>query len=88
MARYVHKVSGARVQVRDDKVMDSSWDPYDGSTSNQGAEGYEAMKVADLKAEIERRNEGREDADLLTADGKKADLVAVLQADDANRTEQ
>ncbi len=26
MARYTHKVSGARVQVRDDKVMDSSWE--------------------------------------------------------------
>jgi len=26
MARYTHKVSGARVEVRDDKVMDSSWD--------------------------------------------------------------
>lgn len=27
MARYTHKVSGARVEVRDDKVMDSSWEP-------------------------------------------------------------
>jgi hypothetical protein len=26
MARYTHKVSGARVEVRDDKVMDSSWE--------------------------------------------------------------
>jgi hypothetical protein len=27
MARYRHKVTGAYVQVRDDKVMDSSWEP-------------------------------------------------------------
>jgi hypothetical protein len=26
MARYTHKVSGARVEVRDNKVMDSSWE--------------------------------------------------------------
>lgn len=26
MARYVHRASGARVSVRDDKVMDSSWE--------------------------------------------------------------
>lgn len=26
MARYTHKVTGARVEVRDDKVMDSSWE--------------------------------------------------------------
>jgi len=29
MARYTHKVSGARVEVRDDKVMDSSWEKAD-----------------------------------------------------------
>lgn len=27
MARYRHKVTGARVEVRDDKFMDSSWEP-------------------------------------------------------------
>lgn len=86
MARYIHKVSGARVSVRDDKVMDSSWRRTDGGATEP--EGYEAMKVADLKAEIERRNDGRDEADLLTADGKKADLVAVLQADDDARAEQ
>lgn len=29
MARYQHVVSGARVEVRDDKVMDSSWKSLD-----------------------------------------------------------
>ena len=86
MARYIHKVSGARVQVRDDKVMDSSWEPYDGSDS--GGEGYEAMKVAELRAEIERRNADRDEADQVPTDGKKADLVAALQLDDDARAEQ
>lgn len=27
MGHWRHKVSGARVRVRDDKVMDSSWEP-------------------------------------------------------------
>lgn len=47
------------------------------------AEGYNALKVADLKAEIERRNEGREGDAVLSTEGKKAELVAVLEADDA-----
>lgn len=43
---------------------------------------YEAMTVAELKAEIAFRNEGRTDADRLSTDGVKADLVAALVADD------
>ena len=45
--------------------------------------GYSALKVDDLKAEIEKRNAGREDDAKLSAEGLKADLVAVLVADDA-----
>jgi hypothetical protein len=45
--------------------------------------GYSAMKVDDLKAEIASRNEGREEADLIPSDGKKAELVAALEADDS-----
>lgn len=44
-------------------------------------EGYDAMTVADLKAEIEARNEGRDEADRIGVTGKKADLVAALEAD-------
>jgi hypothetical protein len=43
---------------------------------------YESMKVAELKAEIDKRNDGREDDALLPVEGKKDDLVAVLEADD------
>ena len=49
-----------------------------------GEGGYESMTVADLRAEIESRNEGREEVDLIPSDGKKADLVAALDADDDN----
>jgi hypothetical protein len=80
MARYTHVVSGARVEVRDDKVMDSSWEAVGGG--QKAADGYDGMKVADLQAEIDKRNEGREEADLIPSDGKKADLIAALSADD------
>jgi hypothetical protein len=46
-------------------------------------DGYEAMTVDELKAEINRRNEGREEADQLSTAGKKADLIATLEADDS-----
>jgi hypothetical protein len=36
----------------------------------------------ELRAEIARRNDGREEADKLSLDGKKADLIATLEADD------
>lgn len=52
---------------------------------DNGGEGvYESMTVADLRAEIESRNEGREEENLIPSDGKKADLVAALAADDDN----
>jgi hypothetical protein len=88
MKRYTHIVSGARVQVRDDKVMDSSWKLRDESESGDGAEGYDAMTVPKLKAEIDRRNTDRAEADRIPSDGKKADLVAALQLDDDASTDQ
>jgi hypothetical protein len=48
----------------------------------QEGKSYDGLKVAELKAEIESRNEGRDEADVLSTDGKKADLIAVLEADD------
>jgi hypothetical protein len=52
----------------------------DGST--EPADGYSGMKVDALKAEIAKRNEGREEADRLSDEGLKADLIAALEADD------
>lgn len=46
--------------------------------------GAKELTVAELKAEIASRNEGREESDLIVPDGKtKAALVAALEADDA-----
>jgi hypothetical protein len=85
MARLKNVTSGAVVEVADEKVagLGSSWVPADGEKSPAPESRYEGQKVDDLKAEIERRNQGRDEADLLSADGKKADLVAALEADDA-----
>lgn len=50
--------------------------------------GYSALLIADLNAEIARRNEGREEADLLVPAGtKKADLIQALEADDNSNEE-
>lgn len=45
---------------------------------------YEAKGVtkAHLEDEIDRRNEGRDDADKISKSGNKGDLVKALQADD------
>ena len=47
-----------------------------------------AMRVSDLKAEIDKRNKGRDEANRIAADGKKADLVAALEADNAASKEK
>jgi hypothetical protein len=52
------------------------------SAGGEADEGYSSMKVDALKAEIATRNEGRDEADQLSGEGKKADLIAVLEADD------
>lgn len=48
-------------------------------------EGYDALTVDALKAEIDKRNENRADDARLTKSGSKADLVAALEADDNNK---
>lgn len=83
MARLKNARTGVVVSVRDEKV--AAMRGVDWSDADEGepaAEGYAARTVADLRAEIERRNEGRDEAGLLSAEGRKADLVAALQADD------
>ena len=56
------------------KTTDAGEDP--------AAEGYESKTVADLRAEIKARNEGRDDESRVSGDGNKADLIAALEADD------
>jgi superfamily I DNA and/or RNA helicase len=51
-------------------------------------EPYEGVKVADLKSEIEKRNEDREDADKISPaePGNRPELVAALVADDKKQS--
>lgn len=61
-------VGGSKESVKADAKTDGS--PYAG------------LKSADLKAEIAKRNEGREDAAKISDKGAIAVLVAALEADD------
>lgn len=51
-------------------LLDEPQDDYDGTT------------VDALKSEIRKRNKDRDDADRLSAEGRKADLIKTLRADD------
>ncbi len=48
------------------------------------ADYYSALDIDALKAEIDRRNEGRDDADRIGKRGSVETLIAALEADDAN----
>lgn len=83
MARLRNLNSGAVVNVADDRVsrLGAEWVDVEPDTGT--GSGYESQKVDDLKAEIDSRNEGRDEADRIVPDGaKKADLIASLEADD------
>lgn len=63
------------------ELLGAGWVDAGGKTAPV-AEGYAALSVPALHDEITRRNEGRDEADLIPAKGRKADLVAALEADD------
>ena len=80
MSRFRNKNTGVTVSVADEKdhrFTAAEWEP-----ANAAPKAKEPT-VAELRAEIDRRNEGRDEADQLSTDGKKADLIATLEADDA-----
>lgn len=61
-----------------------------GDGGSDSDKGYDGQKTDELQAEVDKRNADREDDDLIevTGTGKdgrvlKADLVAALEADDA-----
>lgn len=55
----------------------------DGERPDTADEGYGSWKVAALKAEVDKRNANRAEGDEIDPEsGKKADLVAALEADD------
>jgi hypothetical protein len=69
-----------------EKVAKSEDSSDDGKTGDdEGA--YKGVNVADLKAEIEKRNEGRaDDAKVAAAEpGNRPQIVAALLADDAKK---
>ena len=73
--------NGAEVTVSDDraeKLIRSGFTLV--SSAAPPRADYTSLTVADLKDEIARRNEGRDDP--IPTTGKKADLVAALEADD------
>jgi len=82
MARYRNSNTGALVSVRDDKVLGAEWERPDA----EPARGYSDQKVADLQAEIARRNADRDEVGQLSTEGKKADLIATLEADDTAKS--
>lgn len=56
---------------------------------DSGDSGYASLKKAELQAEVEKRNEDRDEDDLVVVEGKGtvADLVAALTADDAKQAD-
>jgi hypothetical protein len=56
----------------------------DDDEEDEGSEevDYSTLTKADLVAEVQRRNEGRAEEDLLNEDGTKAELIAELEEDD------
>lgn len=83
MARLKNQATGIVINVADEKAAryenDPTWELEDAGAPAKPKE----PTVDELKAEIDRRNEGREEDAKLSKDGKKADLVATLAADDA-----
>ncbi len=87
MARFQNATTGIVVSVADEKDGRFAPDAWSRLDEAPKAAGYGARKVDELKAEIARRNAGRDEADQLPADGKKGELVAALEADDATTGE-
>lgn len=76
--------NGALVEVSEEKgkrLLKQGYKPRGAAPDSTSP--HASKNVADLKAEIDRRNEGRDETDLLSVEGNKADLVATLDADDA-----
>lgn len=65
----------AAAETADEETVDEE-------TADGGDVAYGSMRVADLRALIEQRNEGRADEAQLSTEGSKADLIAALEADD------
>ena len=78
MARY-RLPNGVVVNVSDDRQPGHGWEPLDEGGSQPA---WDDLTVDELKDEIRRRNDGRDDDSRLVLTGTKAELVAQLDADD------
>lgn len=81
------KVDDGAFEETDDSAAEvaggvGSGEPGDTGDGGGGSSSYDGMNVGQLKDEIRARNEVRAEDDQLSLDGKKADLVARLDADD------
>ena len=68
------------MEVLDEDALDRSQRPLPPKVKS--APGLEDRTVTDLKEEIARRNQGRDEADQISASGNKSDLIAAIAADD------
>ena len=82
MSRFIDRNTGVVFSVADSKDSRYAGDRY-GDLDAQEPSKYEGLKVAELKAEIARRNEGRDEDSRVPSEGAKPDLVKALDADDA-----
>lgn len=91
--------------TEDEKVWLQTWDKHDLIAANEAEYGdagvdqddddedegddYDSWKVAELEAEVAKRNKGRDEDDLIEPEsGRKADLIAALREDDEPDTEE
>ena len=68
------------MEVLDEDALDRNQRPLPPKVKS--APGLDDLTVAELKEEIARRNEGRDEADQISASGNKPDLIAAIAADD------
>ena len=79
-------IDPALMEVLDDEAVDRNQRPLPPVVKS--APGLEDRTIAELKEEIARRNEGRDEADQISASGNKSDLIAAIAADDNREGDQ
>lgn len=84
MPRLKSAVSGAIVSCSDETaaLLGSEWQAVDEPAAADGNGGYGEWTIDELKSEIGDRNKDREEDDHIPVSGKKAELIARLEADD------
>ena len=75
-----HAIDPELMEVLDDEAVDRNGRPLPPVVKS--APGLEDLTVPQLKDEIARRNDGRDEADQISASGNKPDLIAAIAADD------